>query len=81
RVTQKGRDFLANPVKFEVVEDTEFTDTDNEPTVRAAGAGAADPVLFSILKDLRKKVARKHGLPPYIIFQDPSLEAMATTYP
>ena len=42
---------------------------------------AADPELFSILKDLRKKVARNFNLPPYVIFQDPSLEAMATTYP
>ena len=49
--------------------------------MRGGGTVVVDPALFSMLKDLRKKVAKKHDLPPYVIFQDPSLEAMATTYP
>lgn len=63
------------------MEDNEFGD-DVEPEVVKGGAGcAADLELYSILKDLRKKVAKRMELPPYVIFQDPSLEAMATTYP
>ena len=49
--------------------------------MKSGAACAVDPELYSILKDLRKKEAKKLGLPPYVIFQDPSLEAMATTYP
>ena len=49
--------------------------------MKGGGACAVDPVLYAILKDLRKKIAKKLELPPYVIFQDPSLEAMATTYP
>lgn len=81
KVTPKGHKYLRKPTSFKVVEDTEFSD-DIEPEVVKGGAGcAADPELYSILKDLRKKEAKKVGLPPYVIFQDPSLEAMATTYP
>ena len=49
--------------------------------MKGGGVCAVDPVLYAILKDLRKKIAKKLELPPYVIFQDPSLEAMATTYP
>lgn len=81
KVTPKGHKYLRKPTSFKVVEDTEFSD-DIEPEVVKGGAGcAADPELYSILKDLRRKEAKKVGLPPYVIFQDPSLEAMATTYP
>ncbi len=80
RVTEEGNAFLRAPKSFKVTEDNDFTETEEEITPRAGG-GAADPVLFSILRDLRKKVARTQDLPPYVIFQDQSLEAMATTYP
>ena len=80
RVTEEGNAFLRAPKSFKVTEDNDFTATEEEITPRAGG-GAADPVLFSILRDLRKKVARTQDLPPYVIFQDQSLEAMATTYP
>lgn len=81
KITDKGTKFLKRPVSFKVVEDTEFSE-EVEPEMVKGGAGcAADPELYSILKDLRKKVSKKVGLPPYVIFQDPSLEAMATTYP
>jgi len=79
-VSDEGRKFLKNPVSFKITEDNEFVETEEEITPRA-GSGAADPVLYAILKDLRKAVARKQKLPPYVIFQDQSLEAMATTYP
>ncbi len=81
RTTPKGKKFLARPVSFKVVEDSEFND-DSEAEVMKSGASfVADDELFSMLKDLRKKVAKRLDLPPYVIFQDPSLEAMATTYP
>lgn len=79
KVSRKGREFLENPVKFEVVEDREFSDSDVEAAPR--GGGATDTQLFAILKSQRKAVARRVELPPYVIFQDPALEAMATTYP
>lgn len=79
--TPKGKKFLDHPVSFKVSEDNDFNDADAEPQVRGSGSGAADEVLFSILKDMRRQLARTLDLPPYVIFQDPSLEAMATTYP
>lgn len=83
RLTDAGRQFIAHPKSFKIVEDIDFNGEEEEPFSAAkGGAGcAADPELYSILKDLRKKVALDHSLPPYVIFQDPSLEAMATTYP
>lgn len=80
-VTPKGKKYLKAPVSFKVSEDNDYSDADSEPQIRVAGSGAADEELFRILQDLRRKVARKCNLPPYVIFQDPSLEAMATTYP
>lgn len=80
KVTKRGKQFLENPQSFMVVEDVDYSESD-EMELPSNGAGAIDPELFSMLKDLRKQVARRHDLPPYVIFQDPSLEAMATTYP
>ena len=80
-ITAKGKKFLNSPVSFKVVEDSEFS-SEPEPEMMKSGAScAADTELYSILKDLRRKVSKQLGLPPYVIFQDPSLEAMATTYP
>jgi len=81
RVTQSGRDFIKNPVSFKVTEDNDYDDSEEEVPVRGGAACAVDPGLYSMLKDLRKRVSKKLNLPPYVIFQDPSLEAMATTYP
>ncbi|MCE5175531.1 MAG: DNA helicase RecQ [Bacteroidales bacterium] len=81
KVTASGREFLKNPVSFKVVEDSDFEDSEEEVPVRGGAACAVDPGLYSMLKDLRKRVSKKLNLPPYVIFQDPSLEAMATTYP
>lgn len=81
KVTPAGAEFLKKPKSFKVVEDTDFSEEEEEVPVKGGGSCAVDPELYSILKDLRKKVAKRHNVPPYVIFQDPSLEAMATTYP
>lgn len=81
KVTASGHKFLKKPVSFKIVEDKEFNDSEEEIVVKGGASCAVDPELYNILKDLRKKIAKKLELPPYVIFQDPSLEAMATTYP
>lgn len=82
RLTAAGKAYLKKPTPFPVVKDNDFEDDDDESAVKSGGGTcAADDVLFSILKDLRKKLSKKLEVPPFVIFQDPSLEAMATTYP
>jgi ATP-dependent DNA helicase RecQ len=82
KITPAGRAYMAKPTTFPVVKDNDFEDDDDDPGVKSTGGTcAADDVLFSILKDLRKKLSKKLEVPPFVIFQDPSLEAMATTYP
>jgi ATP-dependent DNA helicase RecQ len=84
KVTKTGRAFLEKPTSFKITKDNEFDEEDeDDATIRRAGGGtgAADEVLFSMLKDLRKKMSKRLEVPPFVIFQDPSLEAMATTYP
>ena len=82
KVTAEGRKFLKKPKSFKIVEDNDFDDEDVEEVPMRSGASCAvDPVLFSMLKDLRKKMSKKLDVPPYVVFQDPSLEAMATIYP
>ena len=80
KVTKKGKDFLNSREKFWIVEDNEYTEMLDEE-MHGGGSGAVDSQLFSILKDLRRKIAKQNGLPTYVIFQEPSLDAMATTYP
>jgi ATP-dependent DNA helicase RecQ len=80
-VTKTGKAFFKKPTSFKITKDNEFEEEDEETPIRKAGSCAADEALFSMLKDLRKKMAKQVGLPPYVIFQDPSLESMATTYP
>ena len=77
KVTKAGHSFLKNPKSFKIVEDKEFNEDDEDVTIKSGGVCAVDPELYSILKDLRKKIAKKLELPPYVIFQDISLEAMA----
>ncbi len=81
KVTSKGKKYLKKPESFKVVEDNDFSDMEMEPQIKGGAACVTDPALYSMLKDLRKKMAKKLNLPPYVIFQEPSLEAMATTYP
>ena len=81
KITKAGHEFLKHPVSFKIVQDNDFDEIEEEAPMKGGGVCAVDPVLYAILKDLRKKIAKKLELPPYVIFQDPSLEAMATTYP
>ncbi|MDR0743982.1 MAG: DNA helicase RecQ [Tannerella sp.] len=83
KISEKGKSFMEKQISFMVVRDNEFDEEEDgdETTVHSGASCAADPELFAIMKDLRKKMSKKLELPPYVIFQDPSLEAMATTYP
>ena len=79
-ISDKGKKFLNSKDSFKIVEDREFIDVDLDVTPKA-GSGAVDEMLYSMLKDLRKDIAKRLKLPPYVIFQETSLECMATTYP
>ena len=82
KLTAKGRKFMKKPESFMVSEDNKFEDDAEEVVSRSGGGtGVTDPALFNALLDLRKKMSKKLDVPPYVIFQDPSLEAMATMYP
>ncbi|MCM4154668.1 ATP-dependent DNA helicase RecQ [Gramella sp. AN32] len=81
KLTDKGRDFIKKPVSFMMTEDHAYTETDDEIAVAGQSGASVDEVLVKMLKDLRKKVAKKKDLPPFVIFQDPSLEDMALKYP
>ncbi|MEG1574016.1 MAG: DNA helicase RecQ [Bacteroidales bacterium] len=81
KITKSGYEFLKKPVSFKIVQDNDFEDGDEIIQIKGGASCAVDPMLYSILKDLRKKIAKGLELPPYVIFQDLSLEAMATTYP
>ena len=80
KLTASGKKFLKSPKSFMIVLDNEFSDDDDDETVEGQG-GALDPTLFAMLKDLRKKVAKQKGVPAYAVFQESSLEQMATVYP
>ena len=83
-VNDRGRAYMASPVSVSITLDHDYDEEEKEEEVMAASMGrgaAADEELFAMLKDLRKKVAKKHGLPPFVVFQDPSLEDMAIQYP
>lgn len=80
KITSAGKRFIKHPTEFMIVRDNEFKDDDYEEGSEAVGM-ALDPELFAMLKGLRKQMAQKLGVPGYVIFQDPSLEQMATMYP
>lgn len=80
-LTPKGHQFLEEPQSFMLNEDHDYTDSEDEEASFGARTAAADEELMSILKDLRRKIAKQAGQPPYNIFQDPSLEEMAIHYP
>jgi ATP-dependent DNA helicase RecQ len=81
KVTQQGLDFLEKPTSFMLAEDHDYADTTDEENAFGARTAAVDEELFSILKDLRKKISKQKDVPPFVIFQDPSLEDMAIQYP
>ena len=82
KITKKGLDFIKKPVSFMMSEDHEYNESEDEAIVTAAkGTAVADEVLMGMLRDLRKKTAKRLGVPPFVVFQDPSLEDMALKYP
>lgn len=82
KVTEKGLDFIDHPVSFLMSEDHDYDEVDDDTIVTSSKAtGTADEVLMNMLKDLRKNVAKKLGVPPFVVFQDPSLEDMSLKYP
>ncbi len=82
KLTQKGLDFIKKPYSFMMSEDHEYNENEDEAIVTAAkSSGTADEALMAMLIDLRKKVAKKLGVPPFVVFQEPSLEDMALKYP
>ena len=82
KLTDEGQKFLDNPKSFMLMEDHNFDENEEEEKIQEkGGVSALDSTLFAILKDLRKKIAKTNNLPPYVIFQDPSLEDMCTNYP
>jgi len=81
KITQKGMEFIESPSSFMLAEDHDYADTTDEENAFGAKTAAVDEELFSILKDLRKKISKLKDVPPFVIFQDPSLEDMAIQYP
>ncbi len=82
KITDKGLDFIKNRHSFMMSEDHEYNESEDEAIVTASkSTGTADELLMGMLRDLRKKVAKKLGVPPFVVFQDPSLEDMALKYP
>ena len=80
-ITPAGEKFIDSPTTVRIAEDRDFEEEEETKNAAPAHGGAADEELYAMLKDLRKKVAKKHDLPPYVIFQDPSLADMAIHYP
>ena len=78
-ITEKGKEYLKNVTYFMMTEDHTFEEEPEDPN--NGNTSVADPVLLEMLKDLRKKVAKQKGVPPFVVFQDPSLEDMALKYP
>ena len=81
KLTSAGKKYLKSPSSFMIVKDHEYNDDPDASDDHDGGTSALDPVLGSMLTDLRKKVSKRMGRPPYVIFQDVSLEQMATEYP
>ena len=81
KVTDSGREFIDKPYSFKLTKDHDYDALGDITIARSGGTGAVDPELFSMLKDMRKQIAKKNNLPPFVIFQDPSLEDMAIHYP
>ncbi|MGI6338955.1 MAG: DNA helicase RecQ [Bacteroidales bacterium] len=81
KVTEKGMEFIDKPSSFMLAEDHDYAESSDEENAFGARTAAVDDELFSILKDLRKKISKQKNVPPFVIFQDPSLEDMAIQYP
>jgi ATP-dependent DNA helicase RecQ len=82
-LTEKGKDFIDKPKEIDLIKEHDFSDTDDKDIIlnQKGGGGALDEKLFKMLKDLRKSIAVKKSIPPFVIFQDPSIEEMTMQYP
>jgi ATP-dependent DNA helicase RecQ len=82
KLTKIGRAFIEEPKTIFLTKDHDYDNSEaDDATAGGSGSASADPVLFQMLKDLRKKMSKKLGVPPFVIFQDPSLEDMSVQYP
>ena len=81
KITAAGKKFIKSPKSFMIVKDAEFSDDYDSSSDHDGGTGALDPTLSAMLRDLRKKVSKRMQRPPYVIFQDVSIDQMATDYP
>jgi ATP-dependent DNA helicase RecQ len=83
KITEKGREFLTKPKSIMLTRDRDFSEGNEEldDEIKMKGGSGADAILLKMLKDLRNKIAKQHNLPPFVIFQDPSLEEMTIQYP
>jgi ATP-dependent DNA helicase RecQ len=82
KLTKSGYDFIENPIEFMMTEDHSYDKSDDGSIItKSKGGGVTDDKLMAILKDLRKSIGKKKGVPPYVVFQDPSLEDMTLKYP
>jgi ATP-dependent DNA helicase RecQ len=81
KITPKGIEYIEKPTSFMLAEDHDYADTTDEENAFGAKTATVDEELFSVLKDLRKKISKQKDVPPFVIFQDPSLEDMAIQYP
>lgn len=81
KLTEEGRKFIENPVSFKLIEERDYLVKDDEPVVTAMKGDAFDQVLYDQLVDLRKSLSKKMEVPPFVIFQEPSLKDMCFQYP
>lgn len=81
KITEAGHAFMANPTSFMLLKEHDYSGDDIDTNYESGGRAVADKALFDMLKDLRRKIAKQKNLPPFVLFQDPSLEDMAIQYP
>ncbi len=81
KLTEKGHDFIKNPVSFTIVKEHDYSSIDDDNQIITAGGGAMDEVLYTMLMDLRKSLSKQNNIPPFVIFQEPSLVDMCFHYP
>ncbi|TXC81784.1 DNA helicase RecQ [Luteibaculum oceani] len=81
KISEKGHQFMVKPEKVEILKEHDYSDLETDIETNSNTGAAVDENLMKMLKDLRRKVAKEKGVPPFVIFQDPSLEEMASQYP
>jgi ATP-dependent DNA helicase RecQ len=82
KISESGRAFMKAPTSFPIVKEQEIGEVDDDDLIiPKQGGGAVDEALFGMLKELRQKMSKEKGIPPYVIMQDPAMEEMCTQYP